>query len=208
MHAEEGVVEEDGVAKEDGGGIDIEKGVGGGEGGKEKTQLKAKYPGDCIEAFKKLPPTEQARAKAFTFSYGGKPDETIEWSILGDTEQIVNCPMEEEQKRREEKEREAREEEDEFDMDMDMEEGGVSSPFTVDIPWDAEPANVDYNNVFLTHFFPSLEGKASMIDRFHADPRSPNFRMVSDRNICFERPHDTDPDKLVSAAVRHTVQCH
>ena len=123
------------------------------EGGREKTQSKAKYPGNCIEAFKKLPPTEQARIKAFTFSYGGKPDETIEWSILGDTEHIVNCPMEEEQKRREEKEREAREEEEEeeefdMDMDMDMEEGGVSSPFTVDIPWDAEPANVDYSDIF------------------------------------------------------------
>ena len=82
--------------------------------------------------------------------------------------------MEEEQKRREKKERETREEE-EFDMDMDMEEGGVSSPFTIDIPWDPEPANVDYNNVFLAHFFPSLEGKAAQINRFHADPRSPNF---------------------------------
>ena len=41
-----------------------------------------------------------------------------------------------------------------------------ASPFKIDIPWDPDPANVDYNKIFFDHFFPDLTGKAKVMDEF------------------------------------------
>ena len=73
------------------------------------------------------------------------------------------------------------------------------SPFKIDIPWDPDPAKVDYNKIFFDHFFPDLTGKAKVLDRFLQDVRAPTHMTVVNDNIKFNRPEHDDPDHLVSA---------
>ena len=72
-----------------------------------------------------------------------------------------------------------------------------------DIPWDRNPSNVDYNSILFGKFFPSLEGKAAVLDEYlrhtSANPDVPNLwkARVQDDNITFHRPDAADPDELV-----------
>jgi hypothetical protein len=40
------------------------------------------------------------------------------------------------------------------------------SPFKIDIPLSPEKSFVDYFEVFFAYFFPLLEGKAEILDRY------------------------------------------
>ena len=67
----------------------------------------------------------------------------IRWQILLEEEQITECPMERE-----------------------CASMAEIETFWERIPWDPDPSKVDYNRVLLDHFFPSLTGKAKMLDDF------------------------------------------
>ena len=72
------------------------------------------------------------------------------------------------------------------------------SPFKIDIPWDPDPAKVDYNKIFFDHFFPDLTGKAKVMDEYFRDVRAPNHVTVVHDRITFDRPDHAEPDHLVS----------
>jgi hypothetical protein len=38
--------------------------------------------------------------------------------------------------------------------------------FSENIPWSSDPCEVDYNSVLFNKFFPSLKGKAKVLDEF------------------------------------------
>ena len=72
------------------------------------------------------------------------------------------------------------------------------------IPWGPDPCKVDYNRVLLDHFFPSLTGKAKVLDDFlHRQPKNPcmdnpwKVRVERD-NILFHHEDSDDLDELVS----------
>ena len=77
------------------------------------------------------------------------------------------------------------------------------SPFLDDIPWDKNPNNVDYNSVLFENFYPSLKGKAAVLDEYLShpltNPEVPNKwkDRVAASNIKFHRPESNDPDALV-----------
>ena len=72
------------------------------------------------------------------------------------------------------------------------------------IPWGPDPSKVDYNRVLLGHFFPSLTGKAKVLDDFLCrQPKNPHMGNLWKERV--ERDHiplhcedSDDPDELVS----------
>ena len=76
----------------------------------------------------------------------------------------------------------------------------AQSAFKIDIPWDPNPAKVNYNKIFFNRFFPDLTGKAKVLDRFMQDVRAPTHATVVKDNIRFDRPGHDDLDHLVSAS--------
>ena len=79
--------------------------------------------------------------------------------------------------------------------------------FHEDIPWKSNPKEVYYNAVLFLKSFPSLEGKAKLLDEFlHHDsknPRQENLwkRRVEKDNITFHCEGADDPDELVSTVL-------
>ena len=139
--------------------------------GQEKAP-KIKPSQDAIDAFLALSPEQQKSAKHFIYPYGPDANESISWKILEDAEEIAKDTMEE----------------------VDPAE----SPFKIDIPWDPNPSNVDYNKIFFDHFFPDLTGRAKVMDEFFKDVRAPSHVTVANDGITFDRPNHKDPDHVVS----------
>ncbi len=135
------------------------------------------YVKESYDYFSSLSTEMQAIARSFTFKYGKEDDNKIEWRILSETEQITVCPME-------------------GKSDQEV--------FHEDISWNSDPKEVDYNAVLFEKFFPSLEGKAKLLDEFlHRDSKNPKQgnpwkRRVEKDNITFHREGADDPDELVS----------
>ena len=82
------------------------------------------------------------------------------------------------------------------------------------IPWDPDSSKVDYSRVLLDHFFPSLSGKAKVLDDFlRRQPKNPcvgnpwKVRVERD-NIHFHREDADDPDELVSMTFSFNVFYH
>lgn len=98
------------------------------------------------------------------------------WDILADDEQILEDPMTHPED---------------------------ANPFSIDVPWDPNPDEVDYNSVFFDHFFPDLEGKAALLDEYLADERCSIYHTVKSDKIKFHRETDgdDDPDILVSVTL-------
>jgi hypothetical protein len=84
------------------------------------------------------------QAKTFDHYYGDKDADYIRWDILEDREEITK--------------------------DVMKHDVGASSSFKINIPWNQEKSLVDYFDVFFAYFFPSLEGKAEVFDRYLANP--------------------------------------
>jgi hypothetical protein len=146
------------------------------------------FIGESYKSFSELDTDLQAAARHFELQYGEGEDEKVVWKILSEKEQITVCPMEEA-------------------LAGDSAGDGCSpledSPFLDDIPWDKNPNNVDYNSVLFEKFFPSLKGKAAVLDEFlshpSTNPEVPNKwkDRVADSSIKFHRPEAHDPDALV-----------
>ena len=54
----------------------------------------------------------------------------------------------------------------EVDMDAMSESSMNQSLFRIDIPWDPDPEKVNYNEIYFDYSFPSLVGKAEVMDKF------------------------------------------
>jgi hypothetical protein len=75
-----------------------------------------------------------------------------------------------------------------------------------DITWDSDPNEVNYNSnsALFEEFFPSLKGKAQILDELlHRDSKnsrqeSPWKRRMEKDKIVFHHEDANDPDKLVS----------
>ena len=80
-------------------------------------------------------------------------------------------------------------------MDEDLKK---KSPFKFDIPLNPDQSKNDYNKISFKHFFPSLKGKAKLLDDYHDDLRSGAHNYVKSDKIKFHREDADDPDELVS----------
>ena len=58
------------------------------------------------------------------------------------------------------------------------------SPLRRNIPWDVRKEAVSLHGILFAHFFPSLVGKARLMDEFYRDPRS--GMTITNGNIRFE----------------------
>jgi hypothetical protein len=136
----------------------------------EVAMEKRKSPSEeSTDEFCNLDKETIASATTFLHKYGEGDDEHVKWTILKDTEHITDDPM---------------------DIPDSVE-------FKKEIDWGPDPDNMDYNKTFFDHFFPSIQGHAKLIDKFHADPRSPYFHTVRDENIQFYDHEAEDPDWMV-----------
>jgi len=112
------------------------------------------------------------------------------WHNPSEEEQITECPMERE-----------------CVSMSDVE------TMRVRIPWDPDPSKVDYNKVLLDHFFPSMTGKAKVLDDFlYRQPKNPcignPWKVRAERdNVLFCREDSEDPDELVSTLF-YSIICY
>ena len=128
------------------------------------------------EKFISLPDDVRASSKSFEHFYGTKPEEKIVWKILSDNEQIMQDAM-----------------------DLQIDE--IYNPVKVDIPWSPVLRDVNYNSIFFEHFFPSLEGKAKLMDEYLWDRRCSMYATVIKDKIKFHDPEQDNPDSLVRLCV-------
>ena len=120
--------------------------INGNAGGSPKKTRK-KHPWIASqESFLSLSDETKAAAKTFEHCYGDKPDEKIVWTILGDDEQITTDAMQHPAPE-------------------------IYSPLKISIPWSRFPKDLSYNDIFFKYFFPSLEGKAELMDEYLWDRR-------------------------------------
>ena len=124
-------------------------------------------------------------ASIFTYKYGEKDSDVVQWEILPEDIQITEDVME----------KRAR---DENDLTEDAPNPLIKSPFKKDIPWNPDKSKMDYNNIFFEHFFPDVAGLAEKMDRFLGDVRCGFHDTVCHDGIKFHRPYEDDPDCLVS----------
>lgn len=110
-------------------------------------------------------------ATTFNHFYGEGNADFIPWTILEEGKEIV--------------------------QDV-MQHPTTSSVFNIDIPWSPSINGNDYFTIFFEHFFPSLEGKAAVIDKYLSDERCSAYTYVKHDKIIFHRPDESDPDYLVS----------
>ncbi len=73
-----------------------------------------------------------------------------------------------------------------------------TSQFSINIPWTPTISRNDYFQIFYDHFFPSLVGKAALLDKYLSSERCSAYLTVQHDKIKFHRPDHPDPDFLVS----------
>jgi hypothetical protein len=87
-----------------------------------------------------------AASEIYIFKYGQEDDDKIHWTILSDSQQVTECPMEAGEA-----------------VASRQDDPSTCYPFMkVDIPWKAKPEDVDYNSILFEHFFPSVKGEHLM----------------------------------------------
>ena len=99
-------------------------------------------------------------------------EQFIEWTILMEGEQIVEDVMK-------------------LPPQMNV-------PFGLHIPWTQYPRDMNYTDIFFNHFFPSMQGKAAVLDEFLASPYCSCHTMVANDKIQLHCPEQLDPDFIVS----------
>ena len=74
-----------------------------------------------------------------------------------------------------------------------------TSPFTVNIPWSIATSGTDCFDTFFKYFFPSLEGKAAVLDKYLSNPRCSGYQSYwVHEKVRFHREDKPDPDFIVS----------
>ena len=129
----------------------------------------------AIESFLGMSDDGIVNASTFKHFHGEGDSDYIEWTILNEGEEITSDVM---QHRPQE-----------------------GSPFATEIEWHPQPNRVDYFDVFFTHFFPSLDGKAAVLDQYLSNPRcSGHMAYWVQEKVRFHRTDHPDPDFIVSLA--------
>lgn len=98
-----------------------------------------------IESFLAMDDVAVKNATTFHHFYGEGNDDYIEWTILKEGEEITT--------------------------DIMQHRPQDASPFSKDIEWHPQTSRVDYFDIFFTHVFPSLAGKAAVLDEYLSNPR-------------------------------------
>jgi hypothetical protein len=148
---------------------------------KPSAKKSSNYIGESYKAFSLLEPETQALSTNFELIYGDGVEAKVVCKILLETEQITVCLMATERATM---------------LDTDK-------PFTNDIPWDKDPNQVDYDTILFEKLFPSVIGKAQVLDeclsRVSTNPEQPNVwkARVEKDNIKFHHPDANDPDALL-----------
>ena len=142
---------------------------------KKKKKKKKSRKVTSIESFLNMSDDGVLEATTFDHYYGEGDGDFIQWDILNDGEEIVVDAMEHH--------------EDE-------------SPFSIDIPWTPEPAATDYFSIFFDHFFPSLQGKAVVLDKYLSNKECSGHQAYwVHEKVRFHRPNRPDPDFIVSVCI-------
>ena len=105
---------------------------------------------------------EIAKATSYKHFYGEGDDQFIEWTILQEGEEIVE--------------------------DVMKPPPQTNTLFGLHIPWSLYPKDMNYADIFFSHFFPSLQGKAAVLDEFLSSPFCSCHTMVANDKIRFHRP--------------------
>ena len=136
----------------------------------------------AIESFLNMSDEGVLAATTFDHYYGESASDFIKWTILKDGDEISEDVMEHPSQE--------------------------TSPFSVEIPWSPETSKVDYFDIFFKHFFPSLEGKAAVLDKYLSNPRcSGHSKYWVNENVRFHRPDHPNPDYIVSFIFLRVIQC-
>ena len=145
------------------------------------TDKKINHKKDSTDKFLAMTDEELKTVKYYEMKYGDKDSDVVSWQVLADDEAIAEDAM--------------------------NKEGDATPPMKVDIPWSPDTTKVDYNKIFFEHFFPSLKGKAKVIDKFLNHRECPMYSTKEHDNIKFDREGEDDPDVLVSYCVRYCYCC-
>ena len=114
-------------------------------------------------------------ATFFDHYYGEGENDYIRWEILKEGDEIVEDVMQ---------------------------HPTAESPFAIDIPWTSSKSLNDYFGIFFEHFFPSMKGKAAVLDKYLSDERCSCYNYVKHDKIKFHQADEDDPDYLVSRSLR------
>jgi hypothetical protein len=126
-----------------------------------------------IESFLSMDDEGVKNATTFHHFHGEGNDDYIEWTILKEGEEITT--------------------------DIMQHQPQDASPFSKDIEWHPQTMRVDYFDIFFTHFFPSLAGKAAVLDNYLSNPRcTGHLGYWVKEKVRFHRPDHPDPDYIVS----------
>ena len=126
-----------------------------------------------LESFMDMSDEGVRAATSFNHYYGECDNDFIEWTILMEGSEISEDVMKHSPK--------------------------DTSPFKANLQWMPETSKVDFFDIFFRHFFPSLEGKAAILDKYLSNPRcSGHTKYWVNENVRFHRPDHPDPDYIVS----------
>ena len=140
---------------------------------KKKKKKKKSRKVLAIESFLGMSDDGIVNANTFRHYHGEGDDDFIEWTILKDGEEITT--------------------------DVMQHKPQDGSPFSKEIEWHPSSNRVDYFDVFFSHFFPSLEGKAAVLDQYLSNPRcSGHTTYWVKEKVRFHREDNPDPDFIVS----------
>ena len=126
-----------------------------------------------IDSFLNMSDAGVVSATSFNHFYGEGDGDFIEWTILKDGEEITT--------------------------DVMQHKPQDGSPFGSEIEWHPQTSKVDYFHVFFTYFFPSLEGKAAVLDLYLSNSRCSGHETYwVQEKVRFHREDHSDPDFIVS----------
>ena len=145
------------------------------------TDKKSNHKKDSTDKFLQLTVEQLKTVKCYEMKYGDKDSDVVEWTVLADDEAIAEDAM--------------------------NKEGTATPPMRKEIPWSPDTTKVDYNEIFFEHFFPSLKGKAKLMDKFLSNRKCPMYSTKAHDNIKFDREGEDDPDVLVSYCVTYCYYC-
>jgi hypothetical protein len=141
---------------------------------RNKKQKKRSRKIQSLESFLDMSDNGVLHSDTFDHYYGEGNNQYIHWVILKDGNEITK----------------------------DIMEHCSDSSFRIYVPWSPETSFVNYFNVFFKYFFPLLEGKAAVLDRYLSNPSCSGYQgyWVHEK-VRFYRPERPDPDYILKVCV-------
>ena len=140
---------------------------------KKKKKKKVSKKVESLLSFISMSDEGVLHATTFDHYYGESNEDFIRWDILKEGEEISEDVMEHDTRDR--------------------------SPFNNEIPWIPSMIGNDYFEIFFKYFFPSLQGKAAVLDKYLSSTECSAHKYVEHDKIKFHQPDCPDPDYLVSS---------